>query len=1203
MLKRRFLGFVLAVCMLFSLIPSAAYADREEDPAIRDSDSSVAEPVREETPSPTRVDRQPSDGVPDALRKPEDPVLLGISIMAEAHAPSYLQAPEPSYTTDISVAGGLLRERMKQHEETVQVFYQFQPDNPDDVDAEAEVAADAIYHEAIRHTGISNEGDYLLWSLSSSTYFLRVTITDEGTCLLEVIYYFWYYTTAEQEAELMQLIEELKPQLRLDEELSDYEKLTNIYYYICDNVTYDYEHLGDMEYGLQQTAYAALKYKTSVCQGYATLLYLLALEAGIDCRILVGWAGELHAWNIVQLDGLYYFLDSTWDAGRGDRWWYLLSREEFVNHTEDSTLLEDDFYENHPFSPTSYDHPELLFQTEGSFTYHVISGRVTVVEYNGTDRHVVVPATLGGYPVYQIASSCFYGNDTMETLTFSEGIVYLGSYAIFNCYTLKKLTLPSTMQLLVYDDYYTPSSLTMSIPVNCNDLREIVVAEGNPSVCIDDNILYSADREALVFLPPADPRTTLHVPEGVRLIAEQALHGNCNLQKVILSDTVEAIGPQAFRDTVVTSLSIPAALTYIDPFALGMNCPLQTITVHPDNPVYVADDSALYERDGDHRSLVKYLTGNEQSQFAVPDGVVTIFPYAFFCSTHLEQITLPDSVKYIEDFAFEGCCELQSITLSNQLRNLGYRAFFDCTKLQYIEIPASVVYVDSYCFATGNSATSVVFLGDAPQTMYSPFDYDLPATAYYPCGNATWTDEVRQSCGENVSWSILHAADGEGVVTEATCSAPGYTSYTCQTCGQPYRANLVAPLDHTYENGSCNVCGAGPVAQRGSYSDLLFWELSADSVLTITGLGTIPETFSVLSQYADVTSVVIRDGVSAIGDRAFSRFYNLSSVTIPDSVTSIGNDAFLYCYELDSVTIPDGVTSIGREAFFYCYDLDSVTISDSVTTIGDWAFFYCIDLTSVTIPDSVTSIGAEAFRSCDALKTITFAGDCPDMAGDAWLYTTATAFYPCGNATWTADTLQNYGGTLTWQAYHTLGTAVITPPTCVDPGCTTYTCPCGKNRQEEAIPATGEHTYENGVCTVCGITGSISDIAVEAVGEIGYTVSGSTVTVTHDIACKVGYLVDGVYVKISGTMNPDGSYSFTAPEGVTEVLVVISGDVNGNGSIQAADKSRLNAALLKKTTLSAKEIFAADVNDDGQLLAADKSRLNAVLLKKTTLTW
>ena len=107
----------------------------------------------------------------------------------------------------------------------------------------------------------------------------------------------------------------------------------------------------------------------------------------------------------------------------------------------------------------------------------------------------------------------------------------------------------------------------------------------------------------------------------------------------------------------------------------------------------------------------------------------------------------------------------------------------------------------------------------------------------------------------------------------------------------------------------------------------------------------------------------------------------------------------------------------------------------------------------------------------------------------------------------------------------------------------------------------------------------------------------------HDIACKVGYLVDGVYVKISGTMNPDGSYSFTAPEGVTEVLVVISGDVNGNGSIQAADKSRLNAALLKKTTLSAKEIFAADVNDDGQLLAADKSRLNAVLLKKTTLTW
>ena len=130
-----------------------------------------------------------------------------------------------------------------------------------------------------------------------------------------------------------------------------------------------------------------------------------------------------------------------------------------------------------------------------------------------------------------------------------------------------------------------------------------------------------------------------------------------------------------------------------------------------------------------------------------------------------------------------------------------------------------------------------------------------------------------------------------------------------------------------------------------------------------------------------------------------------------------------------------------------------------------------------------------------------------------------------------------------------------------------------------------------------------SAISVSATTGIDYVLNGRTLTVSCASACKVGYLAGDAYVKIAAAPNPDGSYSFTVPEGVSEVVVVISGDVNGNGQLQAADKSRLNAALLKKTTLSAKEVFAADVNDDGQLLAADKSRLNAVLLKKTTLTW
>ena len=65
--------------------------------------------------------------------------------------------------------------------------------------------------------------------------------------------------------------------------------------------------------------------------------------------------------------------------------------------------------------------------------------------------------------------------------------------------------------------------------------------------------------------------------------------------------------------------------------------------------------------------------------------------------------------------------------------------------------------------------------------------------------------------------------------------------------------------------------------------------------------------------------------------------------------------------EITKVVIKDGVTNIGDFAFFYCEDLTSVTIPNSVTSIGEWAFGYCSGLTSIEIPNSVTSIGNYIF--------------------------------------------------------------------------------------------------------------------------------------------------------------------------------------------------------------------------------------------------
>ena len=133
------------------------------------------------------------------------------------------------------------------------------------------------------------------------------------------------------------------------------------------------------------------------------------------------------------------------------------------------------------------------------------------------------------------------------------------------------------------------------------------------------------------------------------------------------------------------------------------------------------------------------------------------------------------------------------------------------------------------------------------------------------------------------------------------------------------------------------------------------------------------EAFSDWSKFigcSSLTSLVIPDSVTYIGDNAFSSCRSLTDIVIPDSVTSIGNNAFWNCCSLTDIVIPNSVISIGDKAFEYCSSLSNIVIPDGVTSIGDWAFGGCSSLTDIVIPDSVTSIGGDAFWYCESLTDI-----------------------------------------------------------------------------------------------------------------------------------------------------------------------------------------------------------------------------------------
>ncbi|MBP5654580.1 MAG: S-layer homology domain-containing protein [Clostridiales bacterium] len=205
-----------------------------------------------------------------------------------------------------------------------------------------------IRDKAFEHTGKPGEGDYLRWTVS----FINGSSWYKDDYCKKIQYTIKYNVTKSQDAEAKKKADSILKSLKLDGK-KNYDKIQAIYDYITKNVTYYKSSSGNNN--ITQAMYGPLCKNKAVSRGVVLAIYYMALKEGIDCRIISGsLSGNSYVWNIIKLDGEYYYLDAANDLGEKDYSYFLKCASSLGQYLPDYVYSTDEFKKKYPLATMDY---------------------------------------------------------------------------------------------------------------------------------------------------------------------------------------------------------------------------------------------------------------------------------------------------------------------------------------------------------------------------------------------------------------------------------------------------------------------------------------------------------------------------------------------------------------------------------------------------------------------------------------------------------------------------------------------------------------------------------------------------------------------------------------------------------------------------------------------------------------------------------
>ena len=533
---------------------------------------------------------------------------------------------------------------------------------------------------------------------------------------------------------------------------------------------------------------------------------------------------------------------------------------------------------------------------------------------------VLIPDT-----VTYIPENCFLDCVNLTKVIMPDTIESIGSQAFLNCEKLQNVKMPKNLK-----------TIDIAAFQNCRSITELICNENLI------NINFRAFQEC-TSLSKVTFNNKLKNIEGLAF-------RQTRIKEAILPDSLVSLNDQVFLECVdLTKVHIGKNVISLGSGIIRSCNNITSVTISNENPKYMSMDNVIYQKPDVQagEGIVLITVPNNKENIVFPKNLTRIGYLSFAGNNKIKNLEIPEGVTDISSNAFSEC-SIENLVLPASLRVINGRAIENVFTLKSITVRPgnpSISVEDDVIMQVASVQPlkkRIIAVNPSKKGEYVIPDYvsSIAAFGFTTCKNITKV--TIPNSVTDIREYAFYSSCIEEVIVPGSVSEIGRSMFS--NCKSLTKVTLEEGVSKISESMFDHCINLKTLNIPASLSLIEIAALEATNNLTNITVSNNSQHFStdgkniydksgtklVCSSNVD-KNIIVREGVTEIGDGAFYANRNLVSLTLPNTLNKIENKILVNANNVTKLEIPSSVNQIDSAAFVNANGLVEIVIKGGKT--------------------------------------------------------------------------------------------------------------------------------------------------------------------------------------------------------------------------------------------------------------------------------